>query len=228
MVEAERIPYTCICCNFFIKILLPSLVQPGLNAPPSDKVTIFGVFVKENDVAAFTISTVDEPRTLNKVLYLRPSENIYSLNELVEMTILTINTICDARIFLRGENGESRLGIRRAVRPRNGLPESIVGNQSCYPNFLSSVANAISAKSMFHVFYSPRATHADFVVSYKKCTSGIVTGMSDLDPYRWPKSKWRCLMVLYLKLIYFLTGYKLIWKRKRHMKLPSYRMLCMQ
>nr|XP_029148011.1 auxin response factor 4-like [Arachis hypogaea] len=78
--------------------------------------------------------------------------------------------------------------------------------------------NAISAKSMFHVFYSPRATHADFVVSYQKyaksiknpvtigtrfkvkfemdesperrCTSGIVTGMSDLDPYRWPKSKW--------------------------------------
>ncbi|KAL1321787.1 probable pinoresinol-lariciresinol reductase 3 isoform X3 [Arachis hypogaea] len=74
-----------------MKILLPSLVQPGLNAPPSDKVTIFGdgntkgVFVKENDVAAFTISTVDEPRTLNKVLYLRPSENVYSLNELVEM-----------------------------------------------------------------------------------------------------------------------------------------------
>ncbi|XLS90670.1 hypothetical protein HN51_066678 [Arachis hypogaea] len=65
--------------------------KPGLNAPPSDKVTIFGdgntkgVFVKENDVAAFTISTVDEPRTLNKVLYLRPSENVYSLNELVEM-----------------------------------------------------------------------------------------------------------------------------------------------
>jgi hypothetical protein len=56
----------------------------------------------------------------------------------------------------RSENGELRLGIRRAIRPRNGLPESIVGNQNCYPNFLSSVANAISTKSMFHVFYSPR------------------------------------------------------------------------
>ncbi|XP_061354948.1 auxin response factor 4 isoform X2 [Gastrolobium bilobum] len=134
----------------------------------------------------------------------------------------------DAVLFLRGENGELRLGIRRAARPRNGLPESIVGNQSCYPNFLSSVANAISAKSMFHVFYSPRASHADFVVHYQKyvksiknpvtigtrfkmkfemdesperrsttaqCSGGIVTGMSDLDPYKWPKSKWRCLMV---------------------------------
>ncbi|TKY48503.1 Auxin response factor 4 [Spatholobus suberectus] len=129
----------------------------------------------------------------------------------------------DAVLFLRGENGELRLGIRRAARPRNGLPESIVGSQSYYPSFLSSVANAISAKSMFHVFYSPRASHADFVVPYQKyvksiknpvtigtrfkmkfemdesperrCTSGIVTGMSDLDPYKWPKSKWRCLMV---------------------------------
>ncbi|QCE09317.1 auxin response factor [Vigna unguiculata] len=129
----------------------------------------------------------------------------------------------DAVLFLRGENGELRLGIRRAARPRNGLPESIVGSQNYYPNFLSSVANAISAKSMFHVFYSPRASHADFVVPYQKyvksiknpvtigtrfkmkfemdesperrCTSGIVTGMSDLDPYKWPKSRWRCLMV---------------------------------
>ncbi|KAK7273878.1 hypothetical protein RIF29_14942 [Crotalaria pallida] len=85
--------------------------------------------------------------------------------------------------MVEGENGELRLGIRRAVRPRNGLPESVVGNQNCYPNFLSSVANAISTKSMFHVFYSPR------------CNNGMVIGMSDLDPYRWPKSKWRCLMV---------------------------------
>ncbi|XP_057454391.1 auxin response factor 4-like isoform X2 [Lotus japonicus] len=144
----------------------------------------------------------------------------------------------DAVLFLRGENGELRLGIRRAARPRNGLPESIVGNQSCYPNFLSSVANAISARSMFHVFYSPRASHADFVVPYHKyvrsiknpvtvgtrfkmkfdmdesperrsttavtinrCSSGIVTGMSDLDPYKWPKSKWRCLMVRWDEIV---------------------------
>lgn len=129
----------------------------------------------------------------------------------------------DAVLFLRGQNGELRLGIRRAVRPRNGLPESIVGNQNCYPNFLSSVANAISTKSMFHVFYSPRASHAEFVVPYQKyvksiknpmtigtrfkmriemdesperrCSSGMLIGINDLDPYRWPKSKWRCLMV---------------------------------
>ena len=44
-----------------------------------------GVFVKELDVAAFTISAVDDPRTLNKTVYLRPAGNVYSLNELVSL-----------------------------------------------------------------------------------------------------------------------------------------------
>lgn len=56
----------------------------------------------------------------------------------------------------RGENGDLRLGIRRAVRPRNGLPDSILGNQNSYSSVLTLVANAVSTKSMFHVFYSPR------------------------------------------------------------------------
>jgi len=43
------------------------------------------VFVKEEDVAAFTISTLDDPRTLNKVMYLRPAGNVYSMNELTEL-----------------------------------------------------------------------------------------------------------------------------------------------
>lgn len=43
------------------------------------------VFVKQSDVAAFTIRTLDDPRTLNKTLYLRPTGNTYSMNELVEI-----------------------------------------------------------------------------------------------------------------------------------------------
>lgn len=91
LIEAEGIPYTCISCNFFMNYLLPSLVQLGAKTPPMDKVTIFGngnvkgVFVKQSDIAAFTISAVDDPRTLNKVVYLRPPGNVYSMNELVEL-----------------------------------------------------------------------------------------------------------------------------------------------
>ncbi|KAI6677734.1 hypothetical protein NL676_038530 [Syzygium grande] len=88
IVKAEGIPYTFISCNFYMSYLLPSLVQPELKAPPRDEIKIYGdgnikgVFVKECDVAAFTISTLDDPLTLNKVLYLRPPGNVYSMNEL--------------------------------------------------------------------------------------------------------------------------------------------------
>ncbi|KAL3341462.1 hypothetical protein AABB24_025820 [Solanum stoloniferum] len=89
IIEAEGIPYTYVCCNLFTSVLLPSLVQPGRKAPPRDEVSIFGdgtakaVFMNENDVAAFVINTVDDARTLNKVLYMRPRGNVYSMNELL-------------------------------------------------------------------------------------------------------------------------------------------------
>ena len=43
------------------------------------------IFNKEDDIGTYTIRAVDDPRTLNKVLYLRPAENIYSFNELVAL-----------------------------------------------------------------------------------------------------------------------------------------------
>ncbi|KAM7256898.1 hypothetical protein ACFE04_012639 [Oxalis oulophora] len=128
----------------------------------------------------------------------------------------------DAVLFLRGEDGQLRLGIRRAVRPKNSLPEFILAKQNHQPNILSLVANAISTKSTFHVFCSPRASHAEFVIPYQKYRKsltnpvcfgtrfkmryemddtpdrrrgGVVIGMSVLDRYRWPNSKWRCITV---------------------------------
>lgn len=38
----------------------------------------------EDDIATYTIKTIDDPRTLNKTLYLRPPENIITQRELVE------------------------------------------------------------------------------------------------------------------------------------------------
>lgn len=43
------------------------------------------IFNKEEDIATYTIRAVDDPRTLNKVLYIRPPGNIYSFNELVAL-----------------------------------------------------------------------------------------------------------------------------------------------
>ncbi|XP_068636614.1 phenylcoumaran benzylic ether reductase Betv6-like [Aristolochia californica] len=90
-VEAEGIPFTFVSSNFFAGYFLPTLVQPGASAPPRDKVVILGdgnpkaVFVKEDDIGAFTVKAVDDPRTLNKILYIRPPGNIYSFNDLVSL-----------------------------------------------------------------------------------------------------------------------------------------------
>ncbi|XP_062098108.1 phenylcoumaran benzylic ether reductase Betv6 [Humulus lupulus] len=90
-VEAEGIPYTYVACNCFAGYFLPTLVQPGATAPPRDKVIILGdgnpkaVFNKEDDIGTYTMRAVDDPRTLNKVLYIRPPKNSYSFNELVAL-----------------------------------------------------------------------------------------------------------------------------------------------
>ncbi|XP_059636718.1 phenylcoumaran benzylic ether reductase Betv6 [Cornus florida] len=90
-IEAEGIPHTFVTANCFAGYFLPTLVQPGVTAPPRDKVIILGdgnpraIFNEEHDIGTFTIKAVDDPRTLNKILYLRPSKNIYSFNELVSL-----------------------------------------------------------------------------------------------------------------------------------------------
>ncbi|KAA8536093.1 hypothetical protein F0562_028571 [Nyssa sinensis] len=90
-IEAEGIPYTYVSSNFFSGYFLPSLSQPGATAPPRDKVVILGdgnpkaIYNKEDDIATYTIKAVDDPRTLNKILYIRPAGNIYSFNELVSL-----------------------------------------------------------------------------------------------------------------------------------------------
>ncbi|CAK7329676.1 unnamed protein product [Dovyalis caffra] len=64
---------------------------PGATAPPRDKVIILGdgnpkaVFNKEDDIATYTIKAVDDPRTLNKILYIKPPANTISFNDLVSL-----------------------------------------------------------------------------------------------------------------------------------------------
>ncbi|MED6177317.1 Phenylcoumaran benzylic ether reductase Betv6 [Stylosanthes scabra] len=89
-IEAEGIPFTYVFSNGFAGFFLPTLMQPGAFATmPRDKVIILGhgntkgIFNNEADIATYTIRAVDDPRTLNKVLYMRPPKNTYSLNELV-------------------------------------------------------------------------------------------------------------------------------------------------
>ncbi|MQL88733.1 hypothetical protein Taro_021302 [Colocasia esculenta] len=92
LLEAEGIPHTIVSSNFFAGYFLPSLAQPGfLSSPPRDKVIILGdgnpkaIFVNEEDIGTYTIRAAEDPRTLNKIVYLRPPANVLSFNELVAL-----------------------------------------------------------------------------------------------------------------------------------------------
>ncbi|XP_057794082.1 phenylcoumaran benzylic ether reductase TP7-like [Salvia miltiorrhiza] len=88
-IEAEGIPYTYIVCNLFAGYALSNFLQLGATAPPRDKIVIPGdgnvkaVFNEEHDIGAYTVKAAVDPRTLNKILYIKPPHNIYSFNELV-------------------------------------------------------------------------------------------------------------------------------------------------
>lgn len=43
------------------------------------------MFNKEEDIATYTIRAVEDPRTVNKILYIKPSANILSFNDLVSL-----------------------------------------------------------------------------------------------------------------------------------------------
>nr|QSL83321.1 isoflavone reductase-like protein cytoplasmic [Nigella sativa] len=90
-VEAEGIPYTYASVCFSADWFLPSLLQHGATTPPRDQVIIPGdgnvkaVFNKEDDACTYVLRSVDDLRTLNKILYLRPQSNTCTCNELVSM-----------------------------------------------------------------------------------------------------------------------------------------------
>ncbi|CAN8316052.1 unnamed protein product [Cochlearia groenlandica] len=128
----------------------------------------------------------------------------------------------DAVLFLRGDDGKLRLGVRRASQIEGTSALPTMYNQNINHNNFSEVARAISTHSVFSIYYNPKASWSNFIVpapkflkivDYPFCigmrfkarvesqdaserrSPGIITGISDLDPIRWPGSKWRCLLV---------------------------------
>lgn len=128
----------------------------------------------------------------------------------------------DAILFLRDENGELRLGIRRAARQQCVIPSSVLSSRSMHLGLLAAAAHAVATKSMFHIYYNPRTSPAEFVVPYHKYVKslnqpisigmrfkmrfetedaaerryiGTITGIGDVEPSKWPSSKWRSLKV---------------------------------
>lgn len=128
----------------------------------------------------------------------------------------------DAFIFLRGENGELRVGVRRLMRQLNNMPSSVISSHSMHLGVLATASHAISTGTLFSVFYKPRTSQSEFIVSVNKYLearnhklsvgmrfkmrfegeevperrfSGTIVGVGDNTSSRWPDSEWRSLKV---------------------------------
>ncbi|XP_076901758.1 auxin response factor 3-like [Bidens hawaiensis] len=127
----------------------------------------------------------------------------------------------DAVLFLRGEDGVLRLGVRRAVQLKTASDYPVASAQLLNASDFTTIVNSISQKTVFNVSYNPRSG-SKFIVPYhqflkslenkftpgmrfnlrfetddanERLCTGVITGIGDIDPVNWPGSKWRCLMV---------------------------------
>ncbi|OAY39602.1 auxin response factor 1 isoform X2 [Manihot esculenta] len=128
----------------------------------------------------------------------------------------------DAFIFLRGENGELRVGVRRLMRQQISMPSSVISCQSMHLGVLATASHAINTGTLFSVFYKPRTSRSEFIVSVNKYLeaqshklsvgmrfkmrfegeevperrfSGTIVGVGDNMSSGWADSEWRSLKV---------------------------------
>ncbi|CAO2198159.1 unnamed protein product [Urochloa humidicola] len=127
----------------------------------------------------------------------------------------------DAVLFLRGEDGVLRLGVRRAAQLKNvnliPSPNDLCSNH----RNLGNVAEAVATRTVFHIYYNPRLSQSEFIIPYwkfmrslnqpfsvgmrcrlryesddaseRRCT-GIILGSREAEPM-WHGSKWKSLVV---------------------------------
>ncbi|XP_038686461.1 auxin response factor 2-like isoform X2 [Tripterygium wilfordii] len=128
----------------------------------------------------------------------------------------------DAFIFLRGENGELRVGVRRAMRQQGNVSSSVISSHSMHLGVLATAWHAILTGTIFTVYYKPRTSPAEFIVPFDQYMesvksnysigmrfkmrfegeeapeqrfTGTIVGTEDADPKRWQDSQWRSLKV---------------------------------
>ncbi|CAJ1800093.1 unnamed protein product [Sphenostylis stenocarpa] len=127
----------------------------------------------------------------------------------------------DTFVFLRGNNGELRIGVRRLTPVQNSMPSSVISSQSMHLGILATASHAVATQTLFVVYYKPRTSQ--FIVSVdrylevinqefnigmrlktrfegddstdsEKRFSGTIIGVEDISPH-WVNSKWRSLKV---------------------------------
>ncbi|XP_047938220.1 auxin response factor 18-like [Salvia hispanica] len=77
----------------------------------------------------------------------------------------------DCFIFLRGENGELRVGTRHLAQRQTSMPPAVISSQSMLIGVLASASHAMLTHTIFAVYCKPRASQ--FVVGINKYLEAI-------------------------------------------------------
>ncbi|KAF2298580.1 hypothetical protein GH714_024196 [Hevea brasiliensis] len=96
----------------------------------------------------------------------------------------------DAFIFLRGENAEFLIGVRRALKLQNNVSTTVISAHSMQHGILATAFHAINTGTMFTVYYRPCRS-----IQRIERFEGTIVGNEDFDHIRWPNSEWRSLKV---------------------------------
>ncbi|WCJ26558.1 auxin response factor 9 [Euphorbia peplus] len=125
----------------------------------------------------------------------------------------------DSFVFLRDENSELRVGVRRVARQQSSMPPSVISSQSMHLGVLATASHAVATRTIFVVYYKPRTSQ--FIIGLNKYLeavenkfrvgmrfkmkfegedsperrfSGTIVGVEDFSPH-WEDSEWRKLKV---------------------------------
>ncbi|KAK9067933.1 hypothetical protein SSX86_012044 [Deinandra increscens subsp. villosa] len=70
----------------------------------------------------------------------------------------------DSFVFLRGENGELRVGVRRFARQPMPMPSSVISSQSMHLGVLATAHHAVLTQTRFVVYYKPSNVKSLFII----------------------------------------------------------------
>lgn len=82
----------------------------------------------------------------------------------------------DAFVFMRGENGELRVGVRRFTQQQSTMPSSVISQQSMHLGILATASHAVTTNTLFTVYYKPRTSQ--FIIGLNKYLEAIENGFS--------------------------------------------------
>ncbi|KAL0379381.1 UNVERIFIED_CONTAM: Auxin response factor 18 [Sesamum angustifolium] len=82
----------------------------------------------------------------------------------------------DSFVFLRGDNGELRVGVRRLARQHSSMPPSVISSQSMHLGVLATASHAITTQTLFVVYYKPRTSQ--FIIGLNKFLEAMQHGFS--------------------------------------------------